>query len=430
MKQSFIPILILILFVSSPSLWAQGKANYKVAIFLYDGVELLDFSGPGEVFAATNGFEVYTVSVDGKEIISQGFVTIKPQYAIVDAPTPDIVVYPGGSASASSKEKRVLEWVHDLDQRGAIQMSVCTGAQILAASGLLDGLNVTTWYGFTDRLQEMLPDATVLKDTRYVDSGNIITTAGVSAGIDGALHLVDRIKGKDIAESTARYMEYDNWERNDGQVDFENLFIASIQSKGLEQVYVTVKDPALSESRPLYYEGEMKNLGLELIEQQEWDKAAMVFEMVTADYPKSFSSFVALRNIYRQQNKFTPIDENTFIEMVLSGNPDQAIAEFHKTREVYPEWLVFSENALNFAGYKYLQKKQFSEAIKLFQLNMMVYPDSPNVYDSLGEAYLASGNEELALQYYQKALEFNPAMKSAQNAVETLSSKSGKGDKH
>ena len=83
---------------------AQQKQNLNVAIFLYDHVELLDFAGPGEVFASTSGFHVYTVSADGKEIVSQGFVTVKPEFSIDNAPSPDIIVFPGGNASAVQKD--------------------------------------------------------------------------------------------------------------------------------------------------------------------------------------------------------------------------------------------------------------------------------------------------------------------------------------
>src|SRR3954471_11201861 len=88
---------------------AQPKQQYNVAIFLYDHVELLDFAGPGEVFASTQGFHVYTVSADGKEIISQGFVTVKPEYSIDNAPTPDIIVFPGGNTSAVQNNEKVLD---------------------------------------------------------------------------------------------------------------------------------------------------------------------------------------------------------------------------------------------------------------------------------------------------------------------------------
>jgi transcriptional regulator GlxA family with amidase domain len=194
------------------------SAPKKVAIFLYKGAEILDLAGPSEVFAAS-GFDIYTMSVDGKEILSQGFITIKPEFSLETAPVPDIVVFPGGGATAPANDPKVMEWVKKLHERGSILMSVCTGAQILARAGYLDNKNVTTWHGYINDLQKLVPTAVVLGNTRFVDNGNIITTAGVSAGIDGALYLVSRLNGMDAAKKTAYYMEYDKWDPKAGKVD-------------------------------------------------------------------------------------------------------------------------------------------------------------------------------------------------------------------
>ena len=190
----------------------------KVAIFLYKGAEILDLAGPSEVFSAS-GYDTYTMSVDGKEILSQGFITIKPQFSLENAPVPDIVVFPGGGATAPANDPRVMEWVKKLHDRGSILMSVCTGVQILARAGYLDKKNVTTWHGYIKDLQKLVPTAVVLGNTRFVDNGNIITTAGVSAGIDGALYLVSRLDGMEAAKKTAYYMEYDKWDPRAGRVD-------------------------------------------------------------------------------------------------------------------------------------------------------------------------------------------------------------------
>src|SRR6187402_188346 len=125
---------------------AGNKEPRNVAVFLYEGVELLDFAGPGEVFSAS-GFKVYTVSLDGKELLSQGFLTIQPQYSIDNAPFPDILVFPGGNSGPSSNDPKVINWIKKAHEAGSVNMSVCTGAFILANAGLLEGKNVTTFYG-------------------------------------------------------------------------------------------------------------------------------------------------------------------------------------------------------------------------------------------------------------------------------------------
>lgn len=200
----------------------------NVAIFLYDGVEILDFSGPAEVFAVSgfrdedgkyqNAFKVYTVAHTKETITSQGFLKVIPDYSVADAPVPDIIVLPGGSTGKSRKTPEVMQWIKTNAPKTSIMMSVCTGAFLLGDAGLLENKSATTWYGAIERLRKAFPATKVLENTRYVDHGNIVTTAGVSAGIDGALHLVERLISPEAARSTAEYMEYDKWVPKDGVV--------------------------------------------------------------------------------------------------------------------------------------------------------------------------------------------------------------------
>lgn len=219
----FLLIFIVALFFARDN-FAQGKkGKLNIAIFIYDGVEILDFGGPAEVFASavkdTNyAFNVYTVAVDTSPIISQRFIKIVPQYTIYNCPEPDIIVLPGGSSGKSAGDNNVLNWLNNNDSNTEIIMSVCTGAIILSKAGLLDGKQVTTWYGRIKYLSDITPKATVLANTRFVDNGHIITTAGVSAGIDGALHVVAKLLGEKEAARIARYMEYDKWQPNQGLV--------------------------------------------------------------------------------------------------------------------------------------------------------------------------------------------------------------------
>ena len=199
------------------------KVNMKnVAIFIHDGVEILDFSGPGEVFAAarpTDGaFHVYTVSLSTDPIVSQGFVKILPEYSIDNCPKPDIIVLPGGNTGPVAKNPKVIDWVKthgpDLD----VILSVCTGAFILQKTGLLDGKKATTWHGALSSFKSVATKTEVLENTRWVDNGQVVTTAGVSAGIDGALRIVEKMFGRPVAKATARYMEYDKWDPEDGVI--------------------------------------------------------------------------------------------------------------------------------------------------------------------------------------------------------------------
>ena len=201
-----------------------GKTR-NVAIVLFDGVELLDFSGPGEVFAAAasfgrtagrEAFEVYTVAVSAKPLLSQGFVRIVPQYSLADSPRPDILIVPGGDVGPLLGSPEFMRWLRSSAAGAEVTMSVCTGAFVLAQAGLLDGLDATTYHGAIASLREEAPKARVHADRRLIDNGRVLTTAGVSAGIDGALHLVSRLLGREVAERTARYMEY-RWVPEPGQ---------------------------------------------------------------------------------------------------------------------------------------------------------------------------------------------------------------------
>ncbi|WP_227698980.1 DJ-1/PfpI family protein [Spirosoma radiotolerans] len=197
----------------------QPKAKKRnVAIFIHNGVEVLDFSGPSEVFASTEGFNVYTVSLTKEPIISQGFIRIIPNYSLADCPAPDIVVLPGGQTGPFIDNKPLINWIKSSAEHAEIMLSVCTGAGLLAKAGLLDGKQATTFHSYIEPLQKATPNAKILRNTRFVDNGQVITTAGVSAGIDGALHVVARLKGIDVARQTAFYMEYDKWKPSEGLV--------------------------------------------------------------------------------------------------------------------------------------------------------------------------------------------------------------------
>ncbi|HUJ25734.1 MAG TPA: DJ-1/PfpI family protein [Myxococcales bacterium] len=189
----------------------------NVAIVIYPGVELLDFAGPAEVFAVASkqasaagqdAFHVYTVAKTREPIVSQGFLKVTPDYSIEDAPKPDLVLFPGGNATSVTDDAAFMEWARKVSGASEIAMSVCTGAFVLGKAGLLDGKTATTWFGATDRLRKTFPAASIQDGRRFVDQGHVVTTAGVSAGIDGALHVVARLLGRAVADGTARYMEY------------------------------------------------------------------------------------------------------------------------------------------------------------------------------------------------------------------------------
>jgi putative intracellular protease/amidase len=197
---------------------AAEKKPYtrNVAIVLYENVQPLDWTGPYEVyndagrFGEANGepaFNVYTVSKTAEPLNGQG-LKIVPTYSIENAPRPDIVVFPGGPSDKIYSDPVFFEWASRVSKDAEIAQSVCTGAFVLAKAGLLDGLEVTTFFGAIDSLQRDYPKVMVKNGRRFVDNGRVVTTAGISAGIDGSLHVVARLLGRRVADQVARYMEY------------------------------------------------------------------------------------------------------------------------------------------------------------------------------------------------------------------------------
>ena len=196
---------------------AEKPRTRNVAIVLYQGAEVLDFAGPTEVFEAAGyqgavrgqpAFRVYTVAKSKAPIVSQHVVTIIPEFSIDDAPASDLIVIPGGDIAPLKDDPKMMAWIERSTRSAEITMSVCTGAFVLGKAGLLDGHTATTWYGAIERLRKENPKADVQEGRRLVDAGRVVTTAGVSAGIDGSLHVVARLLGRVVADRTARYMEY------------------------------------------------------------------------------------------------------------------------------------------------------------------------------------------------------------------------------
>ena len=194
----------------------------KVAILLYPDVELLDFAGPSEVFGNAKGFQVYTVSTGDQHIKTKNStLQIDPAYTIQDAPQPDILVIPGASTKTLEpllNNPRLIDWIKKTNEKTGLTMSVCTGAELLSKAGLLDNKSATTHSGAVDMLQQRTPKAKFVKEVRWVEDGKIITTAGISAGIDGALHVVSKLKGLREALLVTGILEYDKWNEEAGLV--------------------------------------------------------------------------------------------------------------------------------------------------------------------------------------------------------------------
>jgi transcriptional regulator GlxA family with amidase domain len=188
----------------------------RVAILIYDQVEVLDFAGPFEVFAVAGElhderyFEVTLVAAEDRPYTAVNGLKVLPNRTFATLDDPDVLVVPGGNGSRNAmQDDALLAWVRQASESAEVVLSVCSGARILARLGLLDGLDVTTHHKVFAHLAELAPAARLCPGRRYVDTGKIVTTGGISAGIDGSFHLVSRLAGEDAALRAARYMEYD-----------------------------------------------------------------------------------------------------------------------------------------------------------------------------------------------------------------------------
>ena len=187
----------------------------NIGIALFDGAEELDWAGPWEVLAAwaqqfpDDGVHVFTLARENREITCAKGLRVLPHETWETAPAMDVLVYPGGRGTrAELADEAVLDWMRGIASQ-AVVASVCTGSLVLAAAGLLDGRPATTHWGSLETLPTLGKEIEVRPDDRFVDTGEVITAAGVSAGIDMALHLVARLHSPERAREVRRYIQYD-----------------------------------------------------------------------------------------------------------------------------------------------------------------------------------------------------------------------------
>ena len=190
-----------------------------VGIYLFDDVEVLDFAGPFEVFSTASRlhaktadhdlFAVFTISDEARTVRARGGLAVKTQHSFGDHPPIDVLIVPGGNVDAELRRGDVIRWIADTGASTRVTASVCTGALLLAAAGLLDGKRATTHWEDIEQLRRDFPAVRVEAGPRWIDEGEVVTSAGISAGIDMSLHLVRRLAGPELASMTARQMDFE-----------------------------------------------------------------------------------------------------------------------------------------------------------------------------------------------------------------------------
>jgi transcriptional regulator GlxA family with amidase domain len=198
-------------------LQAPPKGKIPVAFLLAEDAQVIDFAGPWEVFQdvhvpsrgssmdAMMPFELFTVAASKDPIECTGGLRVIPNYTFANAPQAKIIVVPAQDRPGGSTK----EWLRAASAKSDVTMSVCTGAFILGAAGLLDGLSATTYYRRLDQFASMFPKVNLQRGVRFVENEVISTSAGLSAGIDLALRVVERYFGREVAAGTAELMEYE-----------------------------------------------------------------------------------------------------------------------------------------------------------------------------------------------------------------------------
>jgi transcriptional regulator GlxA family with amidase domain len=187
----------------------------NVAVFIFDDVEVLDFAGPFEVFNVAGEviepapFNTYTVAMSAEPIKARGRLSINPHFTVDNCPQPDILLVPGGIGTRPVlKNSAVLNWLKAQSQQVELLLSVCTGALVLGQAGLLAKLPATTHHTAFDLLQEISPTTTIVDDQRFVDTGQIITSGGITAGIDMSLYVTKKFLSEAQVALIIKEMEY------------------------------------------------------------------------------------------------------------------------------------------------------------------------------------------------------------------------------
>lgn len=190
----------------------------NIGIYIYDDAEVLDFSGPFEVFStakrlANNNWQVFFVAEHAGPVIARAGFSVNPHYSFVDHPAIDVLIVVGGVHTAELIKPQVINWIKQTADSAKHVASVCTGAFLLAQADLLDGLTATTHWEDQADLAVMFPRLNVIANRRWVSQGKFTTSGGISAGIDMSLALVAQLISPAQAELTAKQMEY-QWHKN------------------------------------------------------------------------------------------------------------------------------------------------------------------------------------------------------------------------
>lgn len=345
---------------------SQTKDTINVGVFLYDGVELLDFAGPAEVFAAasyyTNNyhFNVYTVAKETK-LKSQGFLNITPNYGLASAPKTDILVLPGGNAQNALNDTSTQEWIDSEIGNSSDVLTVCSGIFFLEESGRLEGIEVTSHHKILPFLKEILKPENVVDEVKYVDTGKIVTSAGVSSGIEGAFLTVSKIAGYEVANRTARYMEYPQWDISNGKITYN---LSDKASKYLKD-----------ENRKPHF-GVLDLAGHLALREGRPEEARKYFKRNLSFYPKSPLSYYGLASSLEKMDKWAPPVYEDFLNVLRNEGAQAGYKIYQETKSKYPDWVLFTLKDITVRIENLLAQQNYEEASIVGQMALETYPNN------------------------------------------------------
>jgi len=281
-----------------------------VAILLFDRVEIIDFAGPWEVFGGA-GYKVFTVAEKLDPVNTVYGQKIVADYTFDNSPKADVLLVPGGGVRDAVNNPKLITWVQEHAKESTNVMSVCTGAFILAKAGLLDGLSATTVRGGIDNLATAGRNIKAVYDKRYVDNGKIITTAGLSSGIDGAFYLVSKMLGKGVAQQVALGIEY-QWdpEGKFARAAYADRYLPNFQ--GLDGKIISVDG-----------------------DTESWNVKALISK------PASLAEIVDLTK-KQILAKTTHVSSNVTVESYDRRNPDRSEIAWKFNDDLGRRWVGFS----------------------------------------------------------------------------------------
>jgi putative intracellular protease/amidase len=408
-------IILLIALCSLTIAKAQKEEPKNILFFLYTGIEILDFTGPMEVFAAA-GYNVYTVA-DRDTIISRRILKVLPDYNFnrnANFPKPDIVAVFGGGAHMQWDNKSYQDFLKSVTKDTKVDFAVCDGSFFFGGIGLLNNKKTTTYHWLTSELQKDFPKSLVLEGKRFVDDKDIVTTAGVSAGIDGAFYLVSRLKGNAFAKKIANQIEYEYWKVNMGQVETSTTLL-KLQSSQFDENLVT--------SDTLLFKGELLNLGEFYLSKEQFKDAKQCFEYVIKHYKSNELDFDYLAKAKIALGEKSPPDHDSFIESIKAKGAEEVKTSISKTLSDFPNWKLVNQDELLYLGYySYQNKGKYDEAIAIFELNKFLFP-SHNYNDLyIAEVYVLKKESDKALTLLRKLLTTSTDKEYIENRIKELES--------